>query len=213
MLRLLYRGSRRLGVLDIQSVMRGHSRSILDSTAASRSNPIPSAWHLRMVSPNEALAHCETAEMRQRVGQCDDAISDQRQVAILLDETGQLRGFTWIATEQVLASENFARSPNLGWPIDLSGDEAYLFNAWTDPDCRGRGLFPAIVIHAARTMHKKKIWIATADWTNQSSRRSFEKLGFESLGHAKHFKLGPMSRLSEPLSDLSEPSLPGGRFE
>ncbi|MGH7332583.1 MAG: GNAT family N-acetyltransferase [Candidatus Rokuibacteriota bacterium] len=76
-------------------------------------------------------------------------------------------------------------------------DEAYLYEAFTEPGWRGRGLFPAMLFRLlsyawARGRRRALIFVLT---NNRASRRAIEKGGFELFQTVSKVELGGLRRL------------------
>ena len=77
------------------------------------------------------------------------------------------------------------------------GDQVYLYEAFTEPAWRGRGLFPAMLFRLlayARVQgcHRALIFVLT---DNRASRRAIEKAGFELFQTVSRLEIGGLRRL------------------
>ncbi|PHQ31817.1 GNAT family N-acetyltransferase [Rhodopirellula bahusiensis] len=103
--------------------------------------------------------------------------------------------FVWAATGYIPASENYSRSVHLGSSLTMPPHCGFLFNAWTDPEHRGRGLMAALLrkltVEDALNLNLHD-WFATTDWTNIASQRTFQKSGFERVGRLYRLGRGRM---------------------
>jgi len=100
---------------------------------------------------------------------------------------GRIVAATWVAVDR-------ARMEHLRRDILLAPDEIHLFDSFTAPEHRGRGLFPAIfavivAIYRARGYRRAVTFIA---FHNRASTRSRERTGFRCIGTARPFPRGPI---------------------
>ncbi len=187
----LYAAIRRLELLDVTKLLVGK----VDRTKA-----IPGAMEVYQF-------HCPSAaELTTLVagGFATSAIgsptwiqSGQRHVVIAKasnNSSGSAQpvvGYVWFATADVLPADNFSRSPKLGTGFKLPPDAAFIFNAWTDPTHRGRGLLAAMVRHAlSERLSAVSTIVTTADWTNRASLAAFAKIGMNDLGEIYRVRIG-----------------------
>ena len=76
-------------------------------------------------------------------------------------------------------------------------DEAYLYEAFTEPGWRGRGLFPAMLFRLlayARAQNRRRALIFVLS-DNRASRRAIEKAGFTLFQTVSKVKIGGLKRL------------------
>lgn len=59
----------------------------------------------------------------------------------------------------------------------------FVYNAWTDPDHRGKRLIAAVLSHVVKhRVGGARAWLTSIDWTNHRSIRAFEVLGMRTIG-------------------------------
>jgi hypothetical protein len=90
----------------------------------------------------------------------------------------RLASYSWYARNSVDGQDH------VGVPMSYPTDVVYMFNAYTHPEYRGRGLFCLGVAIAAKELAEQGVTkvITTINSTNFASLRSCHRLGFVSLG-------------------------------
>ena len=63
---------------------------------------------------------------------------------------GRVVSFVWFVSQTVEASDNVSRAAHLGISVDLPDGTVFVYNAWTDPDQRGRRLAGLALAFAVR---------------------------------------------------------------
>jgi ribosomal protein S18 acetylase RimI-like enzyme len=138
---------------------------------------------------------------------------DERQVEQLM--TGQffgvavfqqdaLAGFAWLGIGNIPAESNHNGDVRTGLPIDLLADTGYVYNVLVLPDYRGRRLYGSIMGKLAQRMQSRGVsrLILTTDVMNTSSLKALHRMGFQDLGRAWLFRIGPFSMASYPPSPI-----------
>ncbi|MEM6364922.1 MAG: hypothetical protein AAF539_15900 [Planctomycetota bacterium] len=203
--RLAYRVIGRLGVLDITRLTMASTTDLRRNHRCESADDVTTAWidpkqldELRDANlidtivgayPVEFDIECATPSMP--FDPCMRALStiDVRSRRQLV---GRFKGhrvvsFLWLAYHHVPASDNYSRASHLGSSLTLPTDTAFVYNAWTDANERGRGhlghLLHFVATHPAPgDDHAAKLLLATSDWTNESSLRAFHKSQFKGAG-------------------------------
>jgi RimJ/RimL family protein N-acetyltransferase len=109
--------------------------------------------------------------------------------AIARHETGVV-AYCWLACTPVWVGE-------IGHSVVPGPDDVYLYDAFTMPGWRGRGLFAAVVaplLAFAHTRGRKRALIFVGA-RNRPSRRAIERAGFEILHTVTRVNLGGLTRL------------------
>jgi hypothetical protein len=183
-LQFSYSLSRRLGVIDVTWLMH------LPAPVGDDSQP-PSGYTICIVTA------AQLAELR-RDGRVDPQVGDVRdlekhgRVLVGAFSGPRLVAFAWFASRFVPGCDNYSRAMHLGTSIDLPEGVAFVYNAWTDPEHRGRRLMGSILNWAmAHSVGGGKSLATMIDWTNQPSRRAFEKLGMRRVGLVVRLGRGP----------------------
>lgn len=91
----------------------------------------------------------------------------------VVEADGRLLHASWITTERSWAREI------RGWLVPPAGD-AYIYESFTHPDARGRGIYPFALAHILAMLRKEGVgraWIAVEEH-NPPSRRAIDKAGF-----------------------------------
>ncbi len=103
-----------------------------------------------------------------------------------------MASYSWYAQHAVLASENRGRKPGSGTPLRFPPNFAFLYNALTLPEHRGRALMANIHDFAARRFAEEGVthFLTTTDWTNTPALRAMQGGGFRSIGIMWRFGFG-----------------------
>lgn len=117
-----------------------------------------------------------------------------------------LAGFAWLGTGSIPAESNHNGDIRTGLPIELPADTGYVYNVLVLPKYRGQRLYGSIMGNLAQRMQSRCIsrLILTTDVMNTSSLNALHRMGFEDLGRAWLFRIGPFSMASYPPSPVFE---------
>lgn len=186
----LYAGIRPLALLDITLLLHGSRHELV-------SIDLPSGYRAHYVSPMELRELRRKGSVDPRVGTFPRDSASSRLLAGLCHGK-RMVSFVWMANGCVPADQNFSRATHLGTSITLPATTRFIYNLWTDPDHRGRGLAGSLLHWAinrspATEAPTDSPWehvAATVDWSNAASRRAFEKLGMRSIGPITRFGRG-----------------------
>jgi len=96
---------------------------------------------------------------------------------------GRIASYLWLGRRHIEARNNCGQAAHLGTSVDLPDATGFVYNAWTHPDHRGLGLIGVMLGHISehRLLGTKAI-MTSMDWTNESSRRAFARVGMRSMG-------------------------------
>jgi len=86
--------------------------------------------------------------------------------------------------------ERFFFDGTTTWPLRVKSNEAYIYNCFTAPEFRGRGIFPYILKEAARFYRDRSASVlkAIVYGRNYASWRSFEKAGYTLSTKVRYMK-------------------------
>ncbi|HWI50862.1 MAG TPA: GNAT family N-acetyltransferase [Symbiobacteriaceae bacterium] len=90
--------------------------------------------------------------------------------------------------------------------LAIGPDEAYIYDCFTAGECRGMGIFPAVLSHVASALFGTgvtRVWIAVEE-ENRSSLKAIQKGGFRFAGEILFRKAG----LSAQTTTRHEPGVP-----
>lgn len=106
-----------------------------------------------------------------------------------------LAAYAWIALDSIEAENNRGAHPDSGVAMSFPRHTAFVYQAFTRPDLRGQGLFPACVNAAREALHPSGVvnLLSTTEWTNRAAIKSFQKIGFQELGLVWRVGLGNMN--------------------
>lgn len=102
---------------------------------------------------------------------------------------GRLVAVTWAAVDH-------AWSCFLSCEIPVAADEVYVYDSFTSPELRGKGVSPAIGTHVLRYFHEAgyRCAIRAVESTNRSSLRAVAKAGYLPYGDIGYVTIGPWRR-------------------
>lgn len=184
-LQIVYSISRRLGVIDVTWLMH------LPKPDAQPA-PAPFGYTVRSVTVGELAELRRTCLVDQQVGDYQDFEQPGRKLVGAFCGP-RMVAFAWFASRLVAADDNYSRSMHLGTSIDLPDGAAFVYNAWTDPDHRGRRLMATVLRHAIDHRAGGDGSLTTMiDWTNRPSFRAFQSLGMQKLGLVIRIGRGPL---------------------
>ena len=96
----------------------------------------------------------------------------------------RLAAYAWFALGSIEAENNRGRFENSGIAASFPEHVAFMYNGFTHPDYRGRGLYGQVNGLALRALsvHGVQSLLSTMDWTNRAARKSCARLGYRQLG-------------------------------
>ena len=178
---MFYRVIRRLGVLDVTRLMHLPAGEC-------HGRRCPEGYEIRFIQRDELELLLKEERISSQVGNVN-ALDDSRRALVAAFHKGRVVSFAWFAKQAIEANDNFSRAAHLGISIDMPDGTAFVFNAWTDRDHRGKRLIAALLTWATRN-RVCGAWslLTMIDWTNEKSIKSFKHLGMQTLGHV--YRLG-----------------------
>ncbi len=181
----LYRGIRRLRILDVTQLLHMSEGECQDQ-------PRPDGYEIRSIQADELNDLIQSKRVSEQVGNAQ-ALKDGRHAVVAAFHEDRAISFVWFANQTVEAADNFSRAAHLGTSIDMPDGTVFVYNAWTDPDHRGKRLIGSMMAYALR--HRVLgAWslLTSIDWTNQNSIRAFKFIGMQPLGTVVRFGRGPL---------------------
>lgn len=95
----------------------------------------------------------------------------------------RLVSYLWVGRGYIEAHNNCGQSAHLGTSVDLPEAAGFVYNAWTHPEHRGLRLIGVMLGHVSEhRLLGTTALLTTMDWTNESSRRAFTRIGMRSMG-------------------------------
>jgi ribosomal protein S18 acetylase RimI-like enzyme len=131
-----------------------------------------------------------------------DRLGDDR-LCYVVEEGGKLLHASWVATSPVWTRE-------LRRPLAPPPGAAYVYESFTHPDARGRGVYPFALRGIVTTMADRgiqQVWVAV-EASNQRSQRAVTKAGFEPAFTLSYRRR--LGRLSIDSPGGNHPDLAGG---
>tara|TARA_R110002049_G_scaffold27321_2_gene93995 strand:- start:58833 stop:59480 length:648 start_codon:yes stop_codon:yes gene_type:complete len=192
-LHLLYAAIRRFGILDVTKLLHLPTTDC-DITVC------PTGYEIRGAHPSELAELIRSGNAPAELGQ-PERVDPASRTAILTFYQGRVVSFLWLAKETVQGAENFSRAAHLGTSIEMPDGTGFVYNAWTDPEHRGKRLIAAMLTWATcnRVMGTTS-FLTMIDWTNLRSIRAFEHLGMQTLGSIYRFGRGRLQMSMIPSS-------------
>ncbi|MFK8114140.1 MAG: hypothetical protein AB8B91_18205 [Rubripirellula sp.] len=183
--RLLYRGIRRAGIVDITCLMHLPANEC-------RYRSRTSGYEIRSIDKAELKELIASKRIPAAVGDPQD-LSDGRRALVTAFHENRVVSFTWFAKQAIDGKDNFSRTEHLGTSVDMPDGTAFVYNAWTAPEHRGKRLVAALLAYALKN-RVAGAWsfLASIDWTNHRSLRAFSFLGMSQLGTVIRFGRGPL---------------------
>jgi GNAT superfamily N-acetyltransferase len=121
--------------------------------------------------------------------QAAERLRDGQACAIAHHET-ELVAYCWLSCTPVWVGE-------IGRTVIPGPEDVYLYDAFTMPEWRGRGLFSAMIaplLALARSRHRRRALIFVGAG-NRASRRAIERAGFEFVHTVSRVELWGLTRL------------------
>ncbi|WDQ17316.1 GNAT family N-acetyltransferase [Rhodopirellula sp. P2] len=197
----LYRAIRRLHVMDVTCLLHTSPAQAAEAADQPRVRPASDGLIARVIEFEELEPLRRDGRICPVVGTgiARTAASGEHgpgdQWLFGIWDADRVISFIWAATGYIPASENFSRSAHLGSSLNMPPHCGFLFNAWTDPEHRGRGLMANLLrslIHEDALGLNLQDWFATTDWTNVASQSTFHKCGFQRVGRLYRVGRGRM---------------------
>lgn len=115
-----------------------------------------------------------------------------------------LAAFAWLATGDICGEFNHNGDLRAGLPVSLPSDTGFVYNVFVVPAYRGKRLYATVMSYLAKVMQPRGVTrlILTTDATNTSSINALHRMGFQQLGKAWLFRLGPFSMAGYPPSPI-----------
>ena len=112
----------------------------------------------------------------------------------------QLAAYVWLAIGSIEAEHNSGRTRRSGVAVSFPPDTAFVYKAFTRPDFRGQGLYPALLERSLSLLEARGVsrLVTTADWTNPAALHACRQLGFQVLGTLRRFACGPLAITLKP---------------
>ena len=163
-----YRALRTLTRLHIVRVFR----------LTNRERPVPKGFDVRLLSAADVrrLSADPVHELAPFLaGRVDAGLAEC--YGLFENASGDLASFVW------LGRSDFPAEWIYGPPLEIPADTAYLHNAVTVGDFRGRGLYPALAAAVMRLADVRHL-LFTVEYGNRPSLRAAGRMGAEDLGSA-----------------------------
>jgi|GEM_PF-1710410 len=155
---------------------------VLEPPVAGRSARVP--LEVRVLSRSEALAaHLLHPDWDRRWSRGDICYGGW--------VNGVCVHHSWVTTRDTLIGEVHGQ-------IRVAPDEAYVYDCFTSADCRGQGIFPAVLVHIGNALvggGAARIWIAVED-ENRSSIKAIERAGFQLAGEITYRRFAGSPQVS-----------------
>ena len=183
--RCCYRLIRRLGVLDVTQLMHLPTTECQDESC-------PVGYEIRCVQAEELARLLSDQRISPQVGS-PEMYGGGRRALVAAFHDARVVSFVWLASQSIAGAANFSRAAHLGTSIEMPEGTAFVFNAWTDQQHRGKRLIAAIMTWAIRN-RVCGAWslLTMIDWTNDKSIRAFAYMGMKPIGNIYRCGRGPL---------------------
>ena len=174
-LRLAYAAVRRLSIIDVTRLLHLSQDEMVATQC-------PSEYRIRTVNSGELARLIAEEQIDGLVGNVSQ-LDDSRRALIAAYFGDEVVSFMWLAKDVIEGEKNYSRSEHLGTSIDMPDGTAFIYNAWTSPNHRGKRLIGAMMTWAIlnRVLGASSL-VTMIDWTNAKSIRAFEFVGMKQLG-------------------------------
>lgn len=162
--------------------------------------PVPDGFTIEACSSDQLRSHAH--ELEYQIPERDFSLLETgiaKCFAAFHSES--LAGFAWVAFGDIPGDMNHDGKPETGLPIQLSDDAAFIFQVLVLPAYRGRRLYAAIMSQMADPLQTNGIQtlVLTTEGTNHRALKAVDRMGFQNVGQASLFRIGPLSKAKYPL--------------
>jgi len=179
---ILYRLAQRGMTLDVSRLVW------LDGSRARFKKPIDPGLAFRFLT-SEEVREFSTDPTNELDESCASRLEENQHfcfAAVSTCRSGapRLAAYAWFSLHEVDAECNQGRHKNTGVGFSYPSHLAFMYQGFTHPEFRGRGLYGMVNGLGARGLSERGIThlLSTMDWTNAAARRSCSRLGFAELG-------------------------------
>lgn len=192
--RVGYRAARRVLPVEAATVLVASTRP------ASRPRGNGGGYMISFLDEGRATAYAERGQLPFAESYLE-RLSEDRMWCVAVESEDALCSFAWLYEGLAERGMNVGSHPATATEIRLGKDSAFVFNGYTSPASRGRGLMSTALLHAAAELrlHRGVRWlVSTTDVTNTAALAGFRKCGFRGLGRYYQLGVGPLAWKSHP---------------
>ena len=161
--------------------------------------PVPDGYAIESCSSDRLRAH--THELGYQIPERDFEMLDTGHAKCFAAfHADSLAGFAWVAFGDIPGDMNHDGKPETGLPIQLADNAAFVFQVLVLPAYRGRRLYAAIMSQMADQLQTDGIQtlVLTTEGSNYRALNAVDRMGFQNVGRASLFRLGPIHRATYP---------------
>lgn len=154
-------------------------------------------FEFRFLEAHEVAKYAEEPANELDAAMIDRAVGGRDLCFAVINE-GRLAAYGWYALDAIEAEHNF------GVAMSYPSTVACMYKGFTHPDFRGAKLHGVGMGLALQNLAQWGVTslVSTADWTNDASLRSCDRLGYERLGRivatgSKSFRLIRVPRIAQ----------------
>lgn len=147
------------------------------------------------LSEEHALGYAEAGQMPHS-RDLITRLSEDRMACVGVESNGRLCAFAWLHEGLAERGMNVGSHPATATEIRLNEDAAFVFNVYTAPPHRGKGMMAAALNFASaelRRTRRTRWLVSTTDVTNAAARAGFRKCGFREVGRYYRYGIGNRS--------------------
>jgi hypothetical protein len=166
---------RRLSIVDVTRLLQLDEDQLHDQQ-------VVKGYRVRIVEASELSKLLAANRVCQQIG-TPGSLTDGNRKLVAAFAQDRVVSFIWLARNSVDSGDNFSRAKHLGTSIDMPEGTAFVYNAWTDPEHRGKRLIAALLSHAIKhRVAGTRALLTSIDWTNHRSICAFEFVGMKTIG-------------------------------
>ncbi|MGB7347546.1 MAG: GNAT family N-acetyltransferase [Pirellulaceae bacterium] len=161
--------------------------------------PIPDEYTIESCSSDRLRSHAH--ELEYQIPERDfEMLNTGHAKCFAAFHSDSLAGFAWVAFGDIPGDMNHDGKPETGLSIQLADNAAFVFQVLVLPAYRGHRLYAAIMSQMADHLRKDGIQmlVLTTEGSNQQALKAVDRMGFQNVGQASLFRLGPLCRATYP---------------
>ncbi len=161
--------------------------------------PVPDGYAIESCSSDQLRSHAH--ELEYQIPERDFEMLDTGHAKCFAAfQSNSLAGFAWVAFGDIPGDMNHDGKPETGLPIQLADNAAFIFQVLVLPAYRGRRLYAAIMSQMADQLQTDGIQtlVLTTEGSNYRALNAVDRMGFQNVGRASLFRLGPIHRATYP---------------
>lgn len=162
--------------------------------------PVPDGFTIEECSSDQLRSHADALEYQIPEEEIEKLNFGKAKCFGAFQSTS-LVGFAWVAFGDIPGDMNHDGKPETGLPIHLADNAAFVFQVLILPAHRGRRLYAAIMSQMADQLQNDgiKTLVLTTEGSNHRALKAVERMGFQNVGQASLFRIGPLCKATYPV--------------